>query len=72
MHRGGVRKAAEARERGWAIALLNGLDVPAMRATSHILRVIRQRLLRDERAYRKAARQPVHARADRCDRRAAD
>lgn len=55
------REAAGARERGWAITLLNGLDVPAMRATAHILRVIRQRLQRDERAYRKASRRLAHA-----------
>jgi hypothetical protein len=45
-----VVAAAQARERAWAITLLNGLDVRTMRATSHILRVIRLRLVRDERA----------------------
>jgi DNA-binding MarR family transcriptional regulator len=41
--------AAAACERAWAITLLNGLAVRDMRATTHILRVIRQRLVRDER-----------------------
>lgn len=43
-------RAAQVREKSWAIKLLNGLDVRTMRATSHILRVMRQRLVRDERA----------------------
>jgi DNA-binding MarR family transcriptional regulator len=36
-------------ETSWVIALLNGLDTRAIRATTHILYVIRQRLVRNER-----------------------
>ena len=34
---------------GWVFTLLNGLEPSAMRETNHVLRVIRQRLERDER-----------------------
>jgi DNA-binding MarR family transcriptional regulator len=33
----------------WVVALLNGLDTHAIRTTTHILYVIRQRLVRNER-----------------------
>jgi DNA-binding MarR family transcriptional regulator len=36
-------------EASWVIALLNGLDTHTIRATTHILYVIRQRLVRNER-----------------------
>jgi DNA-binding MarR family transcriptional regulator len=42
----GELAAADVLERRWAITLLNGLDTHRMRATSHILRTIRQRLKR--------------------------
>lgn len=45
-------ESARAAEEFWAISLLNGLDLRQMRATAHILRVIRQRLVREERAQR--------------------
>lgn len=41
--------AARSGEASWVNALLNGLDMRQMAATVHVLRVIRQRLLRDER-----------------------
>lgn len=49
--------AEEARQKLWAMTLLNGLDRHQMRDTSHILRVIRQRIARDERAYAREARE---------------
>jgi DNA-binding MarR family transcriptional regulator len=39
---------SRSRERTWVAALLNGLGRHEMRATTHILRVIRHRLLRDD------------------------
>lgn len=49
-------RVAQVREKSWALELLNGLDVRTMRGTSHILRVIRQRLVRNERT---RARRPA-------------
>jgi DNA-binding MarR family transcriptional regulator len=50
-------KATSAAQRTWLIVLLNGLDDRQMATTSHVLRVIRQRLERDARelAQRKRA-----------------
>lgn len=45
----GTLLAAEKRRKAWVITLLNGLDTRELRATSHVLRVMRQRLVRDER-----------------------
>ena len=41
--------AARSAERAWAAALLLGLDAHTMETTARVLRVIRQRLMRDER-----------------------
>jgi len=38
----------------WLLTLLNGLEPPRMRATNHVLRVLRLRLERDERDRRRA------------------
>jgi DNA-binding MarR family transcriptional regulator len=43
--------AAKSAERAWAAALLLGLDEHAMTTTTRVLRVIRQRLMRDERGW---------------------
>ena len=53
--RAGRSRLATARsaERSWARVLLNGLEVRQMGATAHDLRVIRHRLLRDERERRR-------------------
>ena len=51
------RKELEAQrlpQLAWVLTLLNGLEPPAMRATSHVLRVIRLRLERDERDRRRS------------------
>jgi DNA-binding MarR family transcriptional regulator len=40
---------SRSRKRTWVAVLLNGLGRHQMHATTHILRVIRHRLLRDER-----------------------
>lgn len=44
---------ARSAKRSWARVLLNGLEVRQMGATAHVLRVIRHRLLRDERERRR-------------------
>jgi DNA-binding MarR family transcriptional regulator len=44
-----VLASARSREIGWLNALLNGLDRHRLAVTVHVLRVIRQRLLRNER-----------------------
>ena len=44
-----VLAAARSREAGWLNALLNGLDDRRLAVTVQVLRVIRRRLLRDER-----------------------
>ena len=41
---------------GWVFTLLNGLEPSAMRETSHVLRVLRQRLERYHREMRRVAR----------------
>ena len=38
----------------WLHTVLNGLELPAMRATNHVLRVIRLRLERNERDRRRS------------------
>ena len=51
------RKELEAQrmpQLAWVLTVLNGLEPPAMRATNHVLRVIRLRLERDERDRRRA------------------
>jgi hypothetical protein len=51
------RKQLEAQrmpQLAWVLNLLNGLAAPRMRATNHVLRVIRLRLQRDERDRRRA------------------
>jgi DNA-binding MarR family transcriptional regulator len=50
-----ARKAlarARAVERSWITVLLNGLDAREMRATTHVVNVIRRRLEREEREQR--------------------
>jgi DNA-binding MarR family transcriptional regulator len=44
--------ASHAREAKWVLSLLNGLEPRDMRATAHVLYVIRQRLIRNERQIR--------------------
>jgi hypothetical protein len=41
-------------EFAWVFTLLGGLELPAMRSTSRVLRVIRQRLERDAAERRRA------------------
>jgi len=48
--------AARSREIGWQNALLNGLDDRRLAVTVHVLRVIRERLLRNERGLARSAR----------------
>jgi DNA-binding MarR family transcriptional regulator len=57
----------QAGEALWVITLLNGLDTHAIRATTHILYVIRQRLARNERELSRPgrARAPRHHRSGR-------
>jgi DNA-binding MarR family transcriptional regulator len=55
-------KSSRAHEAGWVIALLDGLDDRDMHTVTHVLRVIRQRLVRDERE----SRLPEHANDAAC------
>jgi DNA-binding MarR family transcriptional regulator len=56
--------AARDRETEWATVLLNGLGMREIACTVQILRVIRQRLARDERELRERERQLKHDRSD--------
>ena len=51
--------AAEGDEVTWLMVLLNGLHVRDMATTSHVLTVIRQRLLRDARELARYKRNPL-------------
>ena len=56
--RGRAELAAQrSAERGWLIALLNGLGDHEMATVIHVLRVIRQRLERDAREHQRRQRQ---------------
>jgi hypothetical protein len=56
--------AARDRETEWATVLLNGLGMREIACTVQILRVIRQRLARDERELRERERQLKHDGSD--------